>query len=270
MLARMRTLLLAASTAVLLAGATTRARAQTDLDVQARAHFSAAQAYFDTGDYEGAIREFTQAHQLSQRPELLYNLYLCHERLGHLAEAIDHLARYLESVTNAPNRAVLEARLGNLRRRAESGQTGTGVADAGTGSDAGAAIGAGADGGSGDPEPGPPGEVDEPSGGNPGFVVGLALAAAGVVTTAIFGGLAAAEDGDLAGTCGRDAGRTCSDDEVSSLRTFTLIADVGLVAAGVGAVVATIFLLTAPDPGGVAVVPAIGPGVAGASAAVRF
>ena len=69
-----------------LLGAPMQATAQPSesSDQIARAHFLAATGYFDTGDYESALREFERAYALTQYPQLLYNLYACHERLGQL------------------------------------------------------------------------------------------------------------------------------------------------------------------------------------------
>ena len=97
---------------------TAAAQAADDGDGEARTHFEAAQAHFETGSYEDAIREFEAAYRLSKRAALLYNVYLCHERLGNLDAAIDHLARYLELDPETANAASLRIRLEKLRARA--------------------------------------------------------------------------------------------------------------------------------------------------------
>src|SRR5262245_37286874 len=87
-------------------------------DDEARTHFEAAQSHFETGSYEDAIREFDSAYRLSGRAALLYNLYLCHERLGNLEAAIDHLSRYLDADPSTSNAAALRIRLEKLKARA--------------------------------------------------------------------------------------------------------------------------------------------------------
>jgi hypothetical protein len=93
-------------------------------DERGRFHFQAGASYYEAGDYEDALREFERAHDVSQRPELFYNISLCHQQLGHLAEAADYLQKYLEQVENIPNRVNLERRLQNLQARLEAREAG--------------------------------------------------------------------------------------------------------------------------------------------------
>lgn len=109
----MRGLLAVATLSWLLASG---AEAQ-DADAAARAHFQAGTDHFQVADYEAALREYEQAYALSHRPELMYNLYLCHERLGHLDDAASWLERYLDEATEVHRRAMLEQRLHTMRRR---------------------------------------------------------------------------------------------------------------------------------------------------------
>ena len=67
----------------------------TDVDLRAQAHFLAATAYFDEGDYAHASIEFRAAYATSPHAELLYNIYLCEERLGHVDPAIEALEQVL-------------------------------------------------------------------------------------------------------------------------------------------------------------------------------
>ena len=76
-------------------------------DETARLHFQAGAKEFEAGRYEAALASFSAAYELSGRPELLYNIALCHEELGRYGEAADHLRRYLDEVENgarAPHR----------------------------------------------------------------------------------------------------------------------------------------------------------------------
>ncbi len=88
------------------------------------------------------------------------------------------------------------------------------------------------------PEPPPtPGS----SGGGPDLIgpaVFLGLAGVGLLTFAITGGLALAEDGEISAGCGGTSPRTCTPEQLADLRLYTALADVGwvtaLVAGGVG------------------------------------
>jgi hypothetical protein len=87
-------------------------------DAGARLHFQAAARDFAAGRYETALTSFQAAYALSHRPQLLYNIALCHQELGHTAEAAENLRRFLAEVPNVPEREVLEARLARLDARA--------------------------------------------------------------------------------------------------------------------------------------------------------
>ncbi len=100
-------------------GATHAVRAQ---DEAARAHFQSGAAYYDSGEYEDAAREFMRAYDMSQRAALFYNIALAYQGMGDLENAVTYLERYLNDVQEIPNRATLERRLENLKLRAEQQQ----------------------------------------------------------------------------------------------------------------------------------------------------
>ncbi|MEM9192484.1 MAG: tetratricopeptide repeat protein [Myxococcota bacterium] len=85
------------------------------LDEEARGLFQAGAAAFDRGDFEAALRYFRQAHELSGRPLLYYNIGHAAERLRRDEEAMIAFERYLEALPNADNRSAVEARLRVLR-----------------------------------------------------------------------------------------------------------------------------------------------------------
>lgn len=89
--------------------------ASTD-DQEARARFEAGRMAFGAGRFEDALADFERAYALSSRPQLLYNIAQCHDRLRHDEEAVAALRRYLEAVPDAPNRAEVERRLLVLER----------------------------------------------------------------------------------------------------------------------------------------------------------
>ena len=215
-------------------------------DQRARLHFESGASYYEAGEYEDALREFQRAYELSQRPELFYNLSLCYQNLGDLAQAVSYLERYLGDVAQIENRANLEIRLGNLRERLErerSTATTTTVAPDPTPTtttpDAPAATVTGT------PATVTPAGADTASGGdslNVGAIAGFSVAAVGLVTAAIFGGLTVAEDSRLAGTaCGMNA--TCSTGDLGTLRAYAAVTDVGFAVALAGAATGLVFLI---------------------------
>lgn len=81
------------------------------LDEAARLTFESAREAFVAGDYETALARFRQAHQLSPRPGLLYNIAQTLDRLRRDEETVDALREYLDAMPNAPNRSEVEARI---------------------------------------------------------------------------------------------------------------------------------------------------------------
>jgi hypothetical protein len=231
-------------------------------DEQAKAHFQSGTLYFDRGEYEHAVREFRAAHELSGRHPLLYNLYLAHERLGEYAEAAATLERYLDETGEHAQRETLESRLASLKRRAEQQAAGD-EPDAPL---------------DGAPEADVEGQPAEaaPSRAMPlPAWVAFGVGAAGLATFAVAGGLALAEDRSLAGSCGADAGRTCTGDDLARLNRRTTAADVGLGLGVAGAVTGLVLWLVLRDRPSererdTAWGPWLPPGGAGISAQGRF
>ncbi len=218
-------------------------------DERARVHFESGGVHFEAGDYESALREFDAAYALSHRPELLYNIYLCEERLGHLPEAIEKLEAFLSSDLDIPNRDTLTQRLENLRRR-EAGDTSVSI------------------------EPEEPAATEtESSGANVPAIVSFVTGGVGAVLWGTFGILAALEHSDLNGTCGAD----CPPGDVDPLRTFDIVADIGFGVTLAGAALGVVFLLIGsgdsdddPDTRAMRIAPFAGPTSAGLTVAGRL
>src|SRR4051812_8397813 len=87
----------------------------------ARAHFMAGSAYYEQANYSDAAKEFNEAHRLSQRPDLLYNIALAYERLERWDEAIASLNRYLRDKPDAQDRSLIQTRIENLEKRRDAG-----------------------------------------------------------------------------------------------------------------------------------------------------
>ena len=97
-----------------------RSPTQADEDA-AKAHFLAGSAYYEQANYADAVKEFIEAHRLSQRPDLLYNISVCYERLGRWDDAIASLQQYLSERPDAPDRAGHRVAHRQLRAAARSG-----------------------------------------------------------------------------------------------------------------------------------------------------
>jgi tetratricopeptide (TPR) repeat protein len=82
----------------------------------ARAHFLLGRSHFDAGEFTKAAAEFEEAYRISQRPALLYNLYVAYRDAGDTANAARTLREYLAKEQNIENRPQLEARLVALER----------------------------------------------------------------------------------------------------------------------------------------------------------
>ena len=114
----MRLLLAVIWAASLAFAATAAAQTPTQADEDAaKAHFLAGSAYYEQANYTDAVKEFNEAHRLAQRPDLLYNISVCYERLSRWDEAIASLRQYLTERPDAPDRAVIESRIKNFEDR---------------------------------------------------------------------------------------------------------------------------------------------------------
>lgn len=199
-------------------------------DRRARIHFESGRQYFDEGEYERAVEEFTRAFELSHRPPLLMNIANAQERLGRYTEAADLMQQYHDQAEETvPARDVLLRRIANLRSRAER------VA-------------------AGQPEVEEPEETEtratnpdavepEPSGGGRtlGAVISFSVAGVGLVTAGVLGGLALAERNSIADGCG--ATRSCRSSDVSKMDGLALGSDIGLALAVAGAVAGVLVLV---------------------------
>jgi tetratricopeptide (TPR) repeat protein len=110
--ARIQSLLdLAARQLPLKAGPSSR----SDLDAEARVFFERGVKLYRASHYDAAAAAFAAALQLSEAPELHYNLAMTAERLGHEQDAADHYRAYLAALPEAADREAVETRLQQLR-----------------------------------------------------------------------------------------------------------------------------------------------------------
>ena len=85
-------------------------------EAEARSVFEAGQVAFNAGHYSDALVYFQRSYDLSHRPELLFNIGLCHDRLRDDTAAIEAYERYLAEVPSAANEGEVDGRLEALRR----------------------------------------------------------------------------------------------------------------------------------------------------------
>ena len=85
----------AALVAALSAFAAARSARAEDPRGDARAHYAKGLELAGENGYAGALREFTEAYNISPQYAVLYNIGQAHIALGHTAEAIETLTRYL-------------------------------------------------------------------------------------------------------------------------------------------------------------------------------
>jgi tetratricopeptide (TPR) repeat protein len=199
-------------------------------DSRARELFLEGEAHYAAGRYELAAERYLEAYQLSQRPELLFNLGNAYERMGEYEKAADYLRRYADSprardVVSVRERVRrLEAAAAAEKRRAEQEQQQTNQTEPPVTQQPVA----------------PPPRAEE--GGNPAlwWLVGSGAAA---VSTVVFGLLATNAGNNAAEDCTETSdGRPLCLDAASGALTqetvFAIGADVSAIAtvvtAGVG------------------------------------
>ncbi len=251
-------------------------------DEVARQHFRTGRAYFERADYRNALLEFEQAFALSGNDTLLYNIAQCQYRVGSYRDAVVMMERFLATDAADAQREEAAEQLEEWRVLADQrdAEQATEVVEEESDVDP--------DTDEADVEPDTdetterdvavleapvvPRTADDPRGLNVPALAAFVVGGVGLATFGTFGALALAEDRDLAQTCGADTTRTCSDDAVSSLRTKSVVADIGLGVAVVGVTLGVIFWVTGRDraEAEVAIAPAVGRGFAGLSAGGRF
>lgn len=97
---------------------------ESHLDSAARELFFAGRAAFEAGRYTDALVSFERAYELSDRPELLFNIAHTLDRLRRDDDAIRAFESYLATTPPDGQRAQVEARLEILReQRAAASQS---------------------------------------------------------------------------------------------------------------------------------------------------
>lgn len=226
-------------------------------DQRARELFQKGDVAYAEGRYEEALGAFQEAYDLSGRAQLLFNVSNALERLGRYQEAVDALEKYLSS-GKAKDRDVVQKRLANLKKRVEEQKKEQEKLakeeeekrkkeeeERAKREAAGGGTGAGTGNGSA-PGPGTKEPEKPPAPVLPWILIG----GGGVVfvTGAVFGVLTLGARSDAQDGCtDTQAGHLCSQDASSAIdreKTFSLVADIGMLSGLVLAGVGTYFLLT--------------------------
>ncbi|WP_428263446.1 tetratricopeptide repeat protein [Haliangium sp.] len=198
-----------------------QADAQKRDDERARDLFIEGEAHYAAGRYEEAAKVYEEAFELSQRPELLFNIANAYERMGEYTTAADYLRRYVQSprardVVSVRERIRrLEVAAEEQRRRQEEERKQAELEAQQASSNTGA---------------GPTKPQRNPA---VFWLAGSGAAAAGAV---VFGLLANAAGNDAAKSCGDapDGGLVCretADGALTRETIFAISADVSAVAA---------------------------------------
>ena len=221
---------------------------QSASDVEARRLFKEGDKLYSEGDYEGAVKSFEKAFELSKQPALKYNLANAYERLARYEEALAALKEY-EPHAAADERDVVKRRIGKLQERADQQKAdkekaaATGAAPAEPGQ---------AEPDAPSPEPAPADasvSTDKPT---PilGYVL-VGVGAVGIGVGAFFGVQALGSKSDAEKACPEAGGaRRCPSsaaDTLSSNSRNALIADIGIGVGLVAAAVGTYFIIKSPS-----------------------
>ena len=90
----------------------------------AKRHYELGAQAYEKQDYATALREFNLAYEISEQPDILFNLARVETKLGHERAAIDYLKRYIEKAPSANDvvsvRAEIDAREKALTAQAET------------------------------------------------------------------------------------------------------------------------------------------------------
>jgi len=113
----MRFLFFAACLATLL-GLVPEAGAQASQSArieQAKKAFAAGTRAYENGDFEVALARFRRAYELTESPDLLYNIATVSDRLRRDAEALEAYRGYLKARPQSPDREHVEGRIEALQ-----------------------------------------------------------------------------------------------------------------------------------------------------------
>jgi hypothetical protein len=75
------------------AGAPPQKLSKEEAVAQGKSHHEAASRFFDVGNFDGAVAEWTAAYEIDPRPGFLFNIASCYRRRGEIDGQISDLRR---------------------------------------------------------------------------------------------------------------------------------------------------------------------------------
>jgi tetratricopeptide (TPR) repeat protein len=205
------------------------APSEKDLE-QAKASYLEGKEHYAAGRFDQALAAFTASYNLSAKPDLLFNLGVCSEKLGQNSKAIAYYELYLEENPDAPDKDSVSVRLEALKAK-QPAPVPQPEAEL-------------------EPAPMPPPVVEDElieeqdEDGRifwPAAVIGLGgllLASGGLTAVAAYN-----KYGDLEVSCSPD----CSDGKVSSVKKTALAADIQFAIGGAAVVAGVVWWATWDD-----------------------
>jgi len=95
------------------------AMASADERNAAREHYARGTTAFDLGQFDDAVREYTEAYKLRDDPALLYNIAQSNRLAGHKLESLHFYKIYLTKVPRTPMREEVLAKIAELQKAVE-------------------------------------------------------------------------------------------------------------------------------------------------------
>ena len=104
---------------LLLLGIPSSARAEDSaVETQARTRFTEGNLAYDVGDFDKALKAFSEAYRLKPLPGFLFNMAQCHRQLGQYSRAAFFYRRYLSLVPDAASAPVVRELVQEMEARA--------------------------------------------------------------------------------------------------------------------------------------------------------
>ena len=89
-------------------------------ETKAKALFQSGMKTYDVGDFEGALKLYSDAYQLAPRPGFLFNIAQCHRQLNNFERAAFFYQRFIDnSKPRAPNVDLATQLLGEMKTKQE-------------------------------------------------------------------------------------------------------------------------------------------------------
>jgi tetratricopeptide (TPR) repeat protein len=103
---------------ITLAATTAAAQTLTPAQLEQRdAHASAAVAYYENGNFEGAITEYRAAYAIDPQPDFVFAMAMIEQQRGGCAEAVRLADEFAATAPPAEDVEVLEAAIADCRER---------------------------------------------------------------------------------------------------------------------------------------------------------